>query len=202
MDAIMKAINAMSPIRHNKYRVITFQSKEVIDIILQSEVYFADKDKMREGSLCQEDIDSCYGKIPIWVFQHPCFVNTNIGYGQWCEMLETFRCEMSIDSLDGLYMIELLIDKQPPIGKAHNGSSLACIIDSIHINDVAAVYKLKETEHWYFYEIQLIKAFEEDILFKNNITFTEELYKKDKSPRVKLSSYKSVSDYYVIEKLS
>lgn len=197
MDIITRAIDAMSPRRPSKYRVITFQSKEVIDIILQSEVYFADKDKMREGSLCQEDIDACNGKIPIWVFQHPCFVSTNIGYGQWCEMLETFRCEMSIDSLDGLYMIELLIDKQPPMGKAHNGTSLACVIDSIHIDDVAAIYRLKETEHWYFYEVQLVKTFEEDILFKNNIIFTKELYKKDKSPRVKLSDYKSASDYYV-----
>lgn len=197
MDIITRAIDTMSPRRPSKYRVITFQSKEVIDIILQSEVYFADKDKLREGSICQEDIDTCNGKTPIWVFQHPCFISTNIGYGQWCEMLETFRCEMSIDSLNDLYMIELLIDKQPPMGKAHNGTSLACVIDSIHIDDVAAIYRLKETEHWYFYEVQLVKAFEEDILFRSNITFTKELYKKDKSPRVRLSSYKSASDYYL-----
>lgn len=193
----MEAINAMSSSRPSKYRVITFQSKEVVDTILQDKVYFADKDKMREGSLSQEDIDVCGGKIPIWVFQHPCFISTNIGYGQWCELLETFRCEMSIDSLDGLYMIELLIDKQPPTGNAHNGTSMACVIDSIHTNNVAAIYRVKGTKHWYFYEIQLVKAFKEDILFKNSITFNKELYKKDKSRRVKLSDYKSEKDYYV-----
>ena len=196
MDYI-EAINAMSSSRPSKYRVITFQSKGVVDTILQDKVYFADKDKMREGSLSQEDIDVCGGKIPIWVFQHPCFISTNVGYGQWCELLETFRCEMSIDSLDGLYMIELLIDKQPPIGKAHNDTSMACVIDSIHIDNVAAIYRIKSTKHWYFYEVQLVKAFKEDILFKNSITFNKELYKKDKSRRVKLSDYKSEKDYYV-----
>lgn len=195
----MKAVDAMSPRRPSKYRVITFQSKEVIDTILQDKIYFADKDKMREGSLCKEDIDVCNGKIPIWVFQHPCFVSTNIGYGQWCELLETFRCEMSTDSLDGFYMIELLIDKQPPMGKAHNGTSMACVIDSIRIDDVAAIYKLNETKHWYYYNVQLIKSFKEDILFRSDITFTKELYKKDKSPRVRLADYESADDYYVIK---
>jgi hypothetical protein len=199
----MDAINAMSaskPNKPDKYRVVSFQSKEVVDTIFINKVYYADKDKMREGSLRQEDIDVCNGRIPIWVFQHPCFVSTDIGHGQWCVLLENFRCEMSIDSLDGLYMIELLLDKQPPMGKAHNGTSISCIIDSIKFDDVAAVYKLKETEHWYFYEVETRCAFKEDVLFKDSIKFTKELYKKDKSPRVRLIDYESADDYYVIKK--
>lgn len=199
----MKAIDAMAPSKSNKpdkYRVVTFQSKEVVDIILKDKVYYADKDKMREGSLSQEDIDVCNGRIPIWVFQHPSFVSTDIGAAQWCVLLENFRCEMTTSSLEGFYMIELLLDKQPPMGKAHNGTSTACIIDSIKFNDVAAIYKMKETKHWYFYEVQLVKAFREDVLFKKSITFTKELYKQDKSPRVRLMDYESADDYYVIKK--
>ena len=94
-------------------------------------------------------------------------------------------------------MIELLIDKQPPRGNAHNDTSIACVIDSIHIDNVAAIYRIKGTKHWYFYEVQLVKAFKEDILFKNSIIFNKELYKKDKSRRVKLSDYKSEKDYYI-----
>lgn len=98
-------------------------------------------------------------------------------------------------------MIELLIDKQPPIGKAHNGTSLACVIDSIHIDDVAAIYKLKHTKDWYFYEVKLVKAFEEERLLSSNIKFTKELYKIDDLPTLKLIKFLNEKEYYDYEKV-
>lgn len=178
------------------YRVITFQSKEVIDILLKRGLYYADKMKLREGSICKKDILLCGGMTPIWVFQHPAFKTNKVGVHQMCNMLETFRCEMSIDSLDGLYCVELHLDKQPPKGSAHNASSLACIIPSISIKDVAAIYKVEQTEHWFFYSIKVVVKFKSTILFEEDKYYTMEEYSSDDIPDIKLSSYKCAEDYY------
>ena len=179
------------------YRVVTFQSKEVVDILLSHKDYYADKNLMREGNLCEEDISTCNGNVPVWVFQHPAFKNTDIGPKQWCHMLQEFRCEMSVDSLDGFYMIELLLPKQPPMGKAHNGSSLACIIPHIKLFEVSAIYKVTETDHWYFYDIEPIYRCGKDILFTHKHTFRELEYERDESRVIRLIDYKSSQDYYI-----
>ena len=178
------------------YRVITFQSKEVVDILLSRRIYYADRDKMREGSICIEDILLCCGMTPIWVFQHPAFKTHKVGTHQICNMFETFRCEMSIDSLDGLYCIELHLDRQPPIGKAHNGTSLACIIPTISIEDVGAIYRMESAEHWFFYNVYVVEKFKDNVLFNEDKLFTKEEYSEDRTPEIKLSDYKSAEDYY------
>ena len=160
------------------YRVVTFQSKEVVDILLQNELYLADINKAREGSICKEDIDACGGNTPIWVFQHPAFCFDKIGTRQFCNMLETFRCEISIPSLNDLYMIELHLDYQPSIGKAHNGCSLACIIPSISMNEVAGIYKLNKTE-FFFYDIIPYKLYSSNCLFSGIYRFNKDGYKNE-----------------------
>ena len=182
------------------YRVVTFQSKEVVDILLQNELYLADINKAREGSICQEDIDACCGNTPIWVFQHPAFCFDTIGDEQFCNMLETFRCEMSIPSLNDLYMIELHLNYQPPIGKAHNGCSLACIIPSIKLNDVAGIYKLNQTE-FFFYDIIPYKLYSSNCLFSGIYRFNKDDYKNDKLPTLKLIKFLNEKEYYDYEKV-
>ena len=182
------------------YRVVTFQSKEVVDTLLRNEVYLADLSKAREGSVCQEDIDNCSGKIPIWVFQHPAFCFDKVGNHQFCNMLETFRCEMSISSLNDLYMIELHLDYQPPIGKAHNGCSLACVIPSISLKDVAGIYKLKQTE-FFFYNIIPYKLYSSNCLFDGIHSFNKDTYKNDKLPELRLSKFKNEKEYYDYDKV-
>lgn len=179
-----------------KYRVVTFQSAEVVREIMEEGLYYADPKKSREGSFNDEDFKACEGNCPIWVFQHPAFKTTKISAGQWCEMLQVFRQEMSISSLDGLFMIELLLDKQPPIGKAHNASSLACIIPRISIKDVAAIYVVAPSNHWYFYTVCHVWSREKDILFPITHMFTKDEYKEDDSERIRLASYNSAADYY------
>lgn len=182
------------------YRVVTFQSKEVVNILLQNELYLADINKAREGSICQEDIDACCGNTPIWVFQHPAFYFDNIGDKQFCNMLETFRCEMSISTLSGLYMIELHLNYQPPIGKAHNSSSLACIIPSIKLDDVAGIYKLNQTK-FYFYDIIPYRLYNDDCLFGGTRSFNQDTYENDKLPTLKLIKFLNEKEYYDYEKV-
>lgn len=181
---------------HRSYRVVTFQSKEVVDILLSGKDYYACEELMREGSLCSEDIALCNGQVPIWVFQHPAFKGTKIGPRQWSDMLQTFRCEMSVNTLDGFYMIELTLQEQPPVGKAHNASSLACVIPCIKTEWVRGIYEINSTSHWYLYAVVPIKIFAEDILFSKKHVFTKEEYKDDLAETIRLLDYESVGDYY------
>jgi hypothetical protein len=124
------------------YRVVTFSSKEVIDTLLRNKFYLADINKLREGSICEEDIKACGGKTPIWVFQHPAFCFEGIGTRQFCDMMRTFKEEMSVSTLKDYYMIELHLAKQPPVGVAYNDYTCACVIPEINLDDVAAIYKV------------------------------------------------------------
>ena len=184
----------------NYYRVVTFQSKEVVDILLRDELYLADINKAREGSVCEEDIYACDGNTPIWVFQHPAFCFDKVGDKQFCNMLETFRCEMSIGTLNGLYMIELHLNYQPPVGKAHNSSSLACVIPSIKLNDVASIYELKQTE-FYFYDITPYRLYSDDCLFDAAHSLNKEIYENDKLPKLNLIKFRNEIEYYSYEKV-
>lgn len=181
---------------HRSYRVVTFQSKKVVDILMSGKDYYACKELMREGSLCCEDIALCNGQIPIWVFQHPAFKSTKIGPKQWSDMLQTFRCEMSVNTLNGFFMIELLLQEQPPIGKAHNSSSLACIVPCIKPEWVRGIYEIQGTSHWYLYSVNPIKIFADDALFSKKHVFTKEEYESDTTKTIRLLDYADVGDYY------
>ena len=150
---------------------------------------------MREGSLDTRDIVACNGNIPVWVFQHPAFRTTPVGARQMSHMLRTFTEEMSIDSLAGLYMVELHLDYQPPKGYAHNGSSLACVVPCIQLSNVASICRIKAVD-WYFYAIDVIANFRKDILFPSSVQFTKEAYEADNTPLIKLSDFKSAAEYY------
>ena len=195
MSNLIEIADSICSVRHS-YRVVTFQSKEVVDILLSGKNYYACKELMREGSLCDEDVELCNGQVPIWVFQHPAFKSTKIGPRQWSDMLQTFRCEMSVSTLDGLYMIELTLQEQPPVGHAHNSSSLACVIPCIKTESVRGIYEILSTSHWYLYAVTPIRLFVEDVLFSKNHVFTEEEYEEDITEAIQLSDYKNVEDYY------
>lgn len=182
---------------HMKYRVVTFQSAEVIRILLKNKLYVADASKSRTQYFSDEDYRLCKGNAPIYVFQHPCFKTTKIGHEQWCELLQTFKCESGLGELDGMYMIELLLDTQPPKGTTHNDCSLACVIPEIKLDDVAAVYMVSPTEDRFFKNITPIYTYVDDILFKHAITFNSEDYESDTDGVVNLLHYKTAEEYYL-----
>ena len=137
-------------------RVITFQSKEVVDILLNEDVYFADVTKCREHNDYSEDIAQLGGYCPIWVF-------INIDMNNFDTLLERWRCEMSLEQHNGLSkfaMLELEIDEsRVKTGLTHNSYKYACVIDRIEFKDLSAIYSVENTEHWYFKRITLKKCF-------------------------------------------
>ena len=184
----------------DKYRVVTFQSKEVVDILRSRGEYYACRDKAREGSFDDRDIQNCSGNIPIWVFQHPAFALDTIGIKQFCNMLQTFTEEMSIDTLNDLYMIELYLDSKPVKGVAHNDNSIACVIPSIKLEDVICIYKVScNSEDVYnFYDLIPLQVNSRYVpLFPDGFRSNLELYKRDKYPILNLSRFKSADEYYV-----
>ena len=77
-------------------------------------------------------------------------------------------------------MIELHVDaSRLSIGKTHNACTNAKVMDKLYLSDVAAVYHLENTEHWYFKKVVLDEKFYCDILFPSGLnTFTYQIWKK------------------------
>lgn len=132
-------------------RVFTFQTPDVLDILQHEGVYYADIKLCREHADYSRDIARLNGKVPIWVF-------TKMKLDDVASSMFTYRCEMALDIEDfcKLVMIELELDKQPPIGLTHNSYDYACIIDSIHLSQLVMAYSLHSADDWYFVDISRI----------------------------------------------
>lgn len=180
-----------------KYRVVTFQPVEVVDTLIKEGVYKAEKDKCGIVDFDARDINNCNGNIPIWVFQHPAFKSTDIGARQWSNMFQYFKEESGLGELYGYFMIEVLLDKQPPKGYTHNASSLACVIPEIKLEDVAGIYVICDVGDWFFCGVQPIFKYRDDVLFKEPVTFNEKMYDADDSKEYNLMDYKNAEEYYL-----
>lgn len=101
---------------------------------------------------------------------------------------------MSIDSLDGLCLIELLLDKQPPVGKAHNASSMACVIPFIDIKKVVSISMVAKTD-FYMHTITPFYT-KEGAMFSEIISCNMSDYNNDTNKLVSLGKFKNVSEYY------
>ncbi len=188
-------------------RCVTFQTKSVVDKLLISGKYYAQKDLARECRGTEQDIINCNGNFPIWVFIHPLLYLKKTNAQEWLNFLELCRCEMSLsqdygNDLTQFYMIELMLKSIPPKGIEHNGSSLARVIPSISINDCIAVYTLSHTYEectidydWFYISVNPIYT-KADCLFQQAHSFTCEEYENDDIPELKLYSYSTVQDYY------
>ena len=150
-------------------RVITFQSQEVLDILLNNKVYYADNNKSRENNDYTKDIERLNGKSPIWVFNNPDIqVNNTLNYFT----PETWRCEMSLGTKHGLenfLCLEFELDKSSlKQGQTHNSYKYAKVVDKLLLKDLCCVYKVssitdlpKEIKNfdWYFKQFEVIKTF-------------------------------------------
>ncbi len=130
------------------YRVLTFQSKEVVDIVSSGNVYYASDMRLRErSSLDLRDVEAVGGFTPIWVFTHPTITNAYTDAKRFTDLIEMCRCEMSLPErgLDGMYMLELQVAELPPKGIGHNSNSCARVIRSIEPWMVLAIYEISTT---------------------------------------------------------
>lgn len=142
---------------YEKVHGLTFQNKEVLDIILKDDIYYADINKIRENNSYEEDIEQSGGLIPIWCFSpiglsglsyKDTFIPDDFYDGN---LFERFRQEMSLfeTDLNKFEMLELVIPKDRlHRGLTHNSYFGAQVFNSISLNDLVAHYKL-----YYFKEL-------------------------------------------------
>ena len=127
-------------------RVISFQSKEVIDIVLSGAIYVPDIQKCRERSSYLED-----GGPKVWVFDPT-------GSAEYSDITDGKlfrRCcnEMSMDEDEflKLYMFELEInDNSLTVGKYHNSCAWAYVTPTLSVRQVVSVFKLEPTRFWFY----------------------------------------------------
>lgn len=92
----------------NKIRILTFQSVEVLNILLNEGEYFANGELARENRNYSDDIRQLNGVQPIWCFSpvgvrhflNPFKENDEYSAEDFINgsMFDTFRCEMSLNS--------------------------------------------------------------------------------------------------------
>lgn len=155
-------------------RVISFQSKEVFEIIINKGIYTSDINKCRENNNYEEDIKQLNAN-PIWIFNNPniCFNLLKNG-----EILERWRCEMSLDQEIGLtqfLMLELEIDEcNIKIGKSHNSYNFASVVSKITKDQLCAVHHIENTNHFFYKRIVLDKMYKNSTI-TNSCLDTREL---------------------------
>ena len=159
-------------------RLLTFQSKEVIDTLYKDGVYYADTSKSREKQDYSKDIEQLNGYNPIWCFSPLGYKEENkvtFSKEEFIDgcLFERFRCEMSLNGsepLNDLYLLEIEIPaKYIKIGLTHNAYSKAVVISQILSSDVLGLYRLyynQEEEYgWFFPSVNVCNTFREDSLF-------------------------------------
>ena len=140
-------------------RVLTFQNPVVIDILLKDGIYYSDSLKCREKRDYCLDIEQLGGYNPIWVFTNP-VDNDMLSKGA---LIDTFRCEMSLsqkNTFHNMLMIELEIpDDLPKVGLTHNAYGYAEVIPYIQLENLRATYKVNDTGHFFYKEIELVNLY-------------------------------------------
>lgn len=128
-----------------KVKLITFQSKEVLNELLAKGIYYANNSKSREKRDYSKDIESLGGHQPVWCFRVPEPLNIKDWYrGKY---FYTYSCEMSLrdKKLKDFEMIELEVDiGLPVVGQTHNDYRHAVIIPYIKIEWLTMTYELSE----------------------------------------------------------
>lgn len=166
----------------SKIHILSFQSTEVLSIILRDKIYKANLHLCRERRSYEEDIAQLEGSIPIWGFSSKGdkFLETELRDG--VEFFN-FKCEMSVDvkDLSELLLLELFVDGNEVFtGISHNAFERAKVFPQIKYEDLVAVYQLqydRDTEYgWYFPKVKVLFKFKEGALFKEDFD-TRTFYK-------------------------
>lgn len=123
-------------------RIISFQSRVVLNTLLDKESYYADIEKSREGWDYKEDIEQLNGYNPIWGFAIPTkFSQADL----YCGLLEKYRCEMSLNNkgLSDFVCLELFIPKELlKRGITHNSCYYALVFPYIKSEYLHRVYNI------------------------------------------------------------
>lgn len=171
----------------NKIRVLSFQSKDVLDILMSNLEYHPSIEMSREGRDYRLEKEHYGFKDVIWCFSPIGWFNPPDNPrikvpGKFSKedfidgsKFFNFRCEMSLPSneyLNKLVLLELEYceDELKP-GLTHNGSSYVYVAPQLKLKNLVAVYRLKYDRSreagWYYPEVFVEKIFKEDSLFKD-----------------------------------
>lgn len=152
-------------------RVLTFQTEDVIQTVLEDGVYYADKQFSRERRDYKLDIEQLNGYHPIWCYapvsDQP-FKREDFLDGA---LFHRFKCEMSLrGNLSQFPMIELEVaDDMLKLGLTHNAYLGAKVFSHIDKSMLKAIYRMSFIDHWYFPRVFVEKQYAEDILFKDGL---------------------------------
>ena len=167
-------------------RLLSFQSKEVLESLFKNGIYHCNVDLSRERRNYSEDIKQLDGMNPIWCFTpkniSSYFVKLDVkdkfiqkdfinGY-----LFQTFRCEMSLpsgESLNNFVLMELEVsDELPKVGITHNSYNGAVVIPEIKVENLIATYTVEYNDDddimWYYPEVKVTNVYRENRLFKHN----------------------------------
>lgn len=135
----------MSNTPKGKVRLITFQSKEVLNELKTSKVYYADDTKKRENRDYSLDRNNLKGHQPVWCFKVPEPVEADKWYNG--SFLFNYSCEMSLlhRTLKDFEMLELLVDENLPIvGLTHNNYQYSVVLPYLKAEWITMHYEFKE----------------------------------------------------------
>lgn len=180
-------MNTFGTIPKNKVRVLSFQSREVLDILLKDKIYHPCHKLSREGRDYKLEKDTYGFKDVIWCFSPVgCktitpnkFIKDDFINGV---KFFNFRCEMSLPSnecLNDLFLLELEYDYYTPKpGLTHNACSYVYVIPELTMDNLVAVYRLnydrRREAGWYYPEVFIEKIYKRDSLFTSNFICKED----------------------------
>ncbi|MFF2798221.1 hypothetical protein [Lysinibacillus xylanilyticus] len=125
-------------------RILTFQSKVVLDKIKQDGVYYADDSKKRERRDYSLDKDQLGGHQPVWGFAIPSdFKARDIYRGS---LFIHFKCEMSLSEsiLSDFVCLELFVPSElVKLGLSHNACYFAVVYPYIKKEYLHRVYNIE-----------------------------------------------------------
>ena len=162
----------------DKISVLTFQSQEVLDIILNGEDYNVDYSKCREKHDYTLEKETYGFNNVIWCFSAMGFDTlepNNFSKEDFinASLFERFRSEMSInfrEELNNLVLLELEYNKEElKPGLTHNHCSGVMVVDSLSLDNLKAVYRLEyndeDDKQWFYPKVYVDRLLSKDTIF-------------------------------------
>lgn len=165
-----------------KVRVLSFQGKQVVDMLLNGDNYKPIKKFSRENNDYLKEKEAYGFKDVIWCFNPFGFrkgaLNTEGVFNKEDfldgSLFDRFRCQMSIDKYkiyDNLFLLELEYNIEDlRLGLTHNDCSYANVVPSLKKENICAIYKL--VFDWKNNKLLndkptlvVVKKFKEDVIF-------------------------------------
>lgn len=188
---MIKECNSFKSPSSKKVRVLSFQGKEVVGMLLRGEEYHPSKEFSREGRDYLLEKERYGFEDVIWCFNPLGFRrNRLINEGKFTKddflngsMFEAFRCEMSVYDrveLNDLCLLELEYDiEDVKLGLTHNGCSYVSVVPNLKKENICAVYRLVFKSEGSFIErfmptLKVIEVFKEDVIFQKDFRCREE----------------------------